>query len=236
MERRERKQPQAKKGSLRVQSWIYAVLNPLVDGIIREGKFLETGNLTWRFFTQDFEFLLPAAGYVGPGAEHIFEDFLAANPKERSIIGRHDSLLDELRKAAKSAYGMLCGDRAFFKLAEERLAQFESKPPRREFPGGAISREEFPRLVAERVINSIVEVLPHFTDATFWQESRDAFMPFRVGPAFRKLDSVLGSLRNHNGTLSEYLKGVRFRFCRKYDLPADPLPYIPFVAEWPSRF
>jgi hypothetical protein len=211
------------------------VLNPLVDGVIREGKFLDTGNLTWRFFTQDFEFLLPAAGYVGPGAAHTFEDFLAANPKERSIIRRHDSLLDELRKAAKSAYGMLCGDRAFFKLAEERLAQFESKQPRREFPGGAISREEFPRLVAERVVNSIVEVLPHFSDAAFWQESRDAFMPFRAGPAFRKLDSVLRSLRKHNDALSEHLKGVRFRFCTKYDLPADPLPYTPLVAEWPSR-
>lgn len=236
MERRETKRARLKKGSLRVQSWIYAVLNPLVDGVIREGKFLVTGNLTWRFYSQDFEFLLPAVGYVGPGAEHTFEDFLTKNSRERNIIGRHDRLLDDLREAAKSAYGTLCADRAFFNLVDERLAQYESKEPSRGFPGGAISREEFPRLVAERIINNIGQVLPHFTDAAFWQESRDAFIPFRAGPAFRKLDSALGALRQHNGTLIEHLKRVRFRLCEKHDLPADPLPFMSYVAERPSYF
>lgn len=234
MKLRGKKRGQPEKHSLRVQGWIYAVLNSLVDGIIREGKFLETGNLTWRFFTQDFEFLLPAAGYVGPGAEHTFEDFFRANPKERPSIERHDRFLENLRKRARGAYETLVSNESFVTLAEKRLADYELANRSHGFPGGATLREDFPRLVAERVVNNIQEIPHYFTDAVFWGRYGEDFARFRVGIGFRELDSAREVLRRYDSSVIKRLKDLKFGLCETYDLPADPLPYMSYVAERPS--
>ncbi len=236
MKNRSGKRDRPQKGSLRVQGWIYAVLNPLVDGLLRERAFLESGNLTWRFYNQNFEFMLPVAGYVGPGARHTLEDFLKANLTERKVIGRHDALLDQLRVQAREVYEALCANDVFLARVRQKLEQFESGPPSRTYPGGAIPREQFPRLVAERVLNNVSEVPHHHTDKEFWQETSVFFKSFRSEPAFQKLEPAIVSLRECDARLIDHLNDVRYRFCGKYDLPADPLPSMSYVAEHPSLF
>ncbi len=225
------KRDRPEKGSLRVQGWIYLVLNPLVDGIQREIHFLELGNLTWRFYSKTFEFLMIASGYVGPGARHTFDDFLKANPREKPPIAQHDALLVELRNQALIAYEGLCADQTFLRAVSDQLRQFESIPRDSGFPGGALSRAEFPSLVAEHILNNVSQVPHHHTDSVFWETSRDTFNQFRAGSAFRDLDEAIRKLLKHDNLLLDRIGKTRYRLCERYDLPADPLPSMSHVAE-----
>ena len=231
MKNKGKKRDRPEKGSPRVQGWIYLVLNPLVDGIQREIQFLELGNLTWRFQSRTFEFLMIASGYVGPGARHTFDDFLKANPRDKPPIAQHDTLLVELRNQALTAYEGLCADQAFLRAVSEQLRQYESTPRDSGFAGGALSRAEFPYLVAERILNNVSQVPHHHADSIFWEISRDTFRGFRAGAAFRKLDESIRNLRRQDNLLVDRLGKTRYRLCERYDLPADPLPSMSHVAE-----
>lgn len=44
----------SKKGTRRIEAWIYTVINPLIEALRIEKSFLRDKNWTWRYFTKNW--------------------------------------------------------------------------------------------------------------------------------------------------------------------------------------
>ena len=212
------------RGSPRVAAWISEVLNPLRDSIQVEIGFLESGNTTWRYHHGRPEYLRPLEEYLAPEARFIFRDFVQANADGRKQFLQHDELFEALVTAAALAYNTLMNQGVFVDRVRERLAEFRGAPLEPGYPGGAIPEEDFPKLVAERVVNEIQDVLPHYSDAEFWERYHTELLTFGQGPEFQNLRASCAALLKQDRNLHGWLAKNSFRLCEKYYVPAARLP------------
>src|SRR3990172_3504916 len=91
----------------RAQDWISSVLNPIIDGLRLQKRFLPDGPWRWIPHLGAFEYLHPLADYLAETYRDNYDDFLRKQPALRQPIARHDGLLKELRSAVRAAYMML---------------------------------------------------------------------------------------------------------------------------------
>lgn len=215
---------QPKIGPRRVASWIYEVINPLLEAIPIEVSFLEKRNPTWRFYNRELEHLRPVSGYLTHDGRHVLRDFQRAfRPDEVIQFSSHDDRLEDVCRAAEQAHGTLIAREEFVQRAREALREFMSAGQQHGYPGGSFPEERFPELVAERVVNSIVHVPSNHTDADFWRQYGAGFLRFREGDVFQKLDSVCTTLLENDRKFLEWLENKSFELCTRYDVPAAPL-------------
>lgn len=161
------------RGSPRVAAWVHEVINPLLQALPMEIAFLESGNATWRFYNGRLEYLRPIDGYIAPEARRILDDFRLANADARKPLARHDELLENLVATAGDAHAVLMGRQDFVERARNRLAEFTPIRSGADYPGGAYPEADFPKLVAERVVNAIKEIPSYYADTKFWNSRSD---------------------------------------------------------------
>jgi hypothetical protein len=217
------------RGSPRVQSWIYEVLNPLFESLEIELGFLTRRNTTWSFYSRELEYLRPASRYLSLEGRHILRDYAMENPEILERIRAHDDLLARLTKAASHAFDELTTE-AFRGLVDDAVIQFLdgassdhdiTADPR--YPGGAYRRAQVPDLVAEHVINSVDDLPSRYADRVFWQQHRDRFRALGTGRAFEQLQAVLDKLVELDTEFRDWIVEVSLELCRTYDVPAAPL-------------
>lgn len=219
-----RKTRRPKRGSPRVAAWIHEVINPLLEALPVEISFLESGNTTWRYYSRRPEYLRPVEGYLAPQARFILRDFVQANADAKKHLANHDKLLEGLIVTVTQAHTALMNRDDFVDHARKRLAEFTTASSDVEYPGGAIPKEDFPNLVAERVVNAIGDVLSHYSDAKFWERYRTEFLDFGRGTEFERLQAGRNALLKHDRMLHEWLGKKSFRLCEEYDVPAARFP------------
>src|SRR5207249_2333500 len=168
-----------KRGSRRVEGWVYEVINPVLDTLPTEISFLERGNLTWRFLSRNLEHVRPLEEYLSPQGSHILRDFKSADRSVTQQFHKHDSILDTIVGSANTVYDALIKRDDFQRQVGACLNQFMEGPPRLEFPGGEFLRDKFPGLVAEHVINNVTQVPSYHTDSLFWERFGTDFLKFR---------------------------------------------------------
>jgi hypothetical protein len=214
------------RDSRRVESWVYAVLNPLIDAVSREVAFLEDGNLTWRNYSRHCEHIRPIVEYIAADQLPLYGDFLAneqAGFKNRFV--EHDRKLAATEAAATDAYRVLIQPQAFEKQIQQSLEEYESRVSSSE-PGYRESllpmAESLPRAVAELLVNRADELPYHHSTQKFWQDHREQFQRFRKDPAFGALSRAATAFRESSRTLKDGLVSHRLYLCGSYDIPAVP--------------
>jgi len=220
--------------SNRVQAWVYAILNPLIESLRRELQLLPRGNLSWRFYSRKCEYIRPIVEYIDGDQLPNLEDFLADRLNEgfASYFDVHDSNLSVLETSAAVFFDGLTHSRRFLneveKAFDEYKARSEGKPL---YPDPALIERDLPKYVAEYLINK-VELLPsHYMTHKFWEEFRNRFElsvaefePYGERESFQKFRQSVLTL---NGISQELLGGLeqhRYGLCSTYDIPAAPLP------------
>src|SRR5208337_1084232 len=92
--------------SRRVAAWMYAVINPVVEGLGHELEFLKKGNLTWRSTTKRCEYIRTVQEYVDSRQWPNYKDFLS---DEENVIflkefELHDNDLLNINSVTEEAY------------------------------------------------------------------------------------------------------------------------------------
>ena len=214
------------KESVRVESWVHGVLNPLIDAVSREVAFLEEGNLTWRNYSRHCEHLRPIVEYIAGDQLPVYGDFLAneqAGFKDRFV--EHDRKLTATEAAATDAYRVLIEPEAFEKQIQQSLEEYESRVHSRQ-PGYRESllpmADSLPRAVAELLVNRADDLPYHPSTKQFWQDHREQFQQFRKDPAFGSLNRAATAFRESSRALKDALVSHRLDLCRSYDIPPEP--------------
>ena len=205
-------------------SWVHYVLNPWVDCLAQEVRLLSEGNLTFRWYSQDFEFVRPLREYVPPLQLPVMEDLIQARPDLGSRVSEHDSKRDELKQAAVVAYGKLKTDPAFFGTLNQTVEGFQPKRQEVHHDQSGTADSNLLDRVAEWVVNNIRTLPTHYEDSKFWEQSSLTLLEFRRADYFGPVREHSGSALKVFAALQVHLRKVRFELIDDYDIPPSPAP------------
>lgn len=219
--------------SRRVEAWVYVVINPLVESLGREILLLDRGNLTWRWYSKECEYIRPVSEYIDSSQWPNYEDFIAdeLNPGFKQRFEEHDLRVAMAASTATRFFEGLMQSGIFLKQVKDSVEKYESSVGTRpEYPGLDSMREDLPRYVAEYLINQ-TDVLPrHYMAHKFWvnyrhkfELSAHEFEPYQERGSFQALKQATGALKGVSKDLRLDLESHRQLLCRTYDIPAAPI-------------
>jgi hypothetical protein len=213
---------QVQKGSRRAESWVYAVINPLIDVLTSEVASLTRGRLSWRAHERRLEFIRPPRLYLMPNGRTILDDFEQVFPKEAKPLQQHEARVEELTRRAEAAYQALLGRPEFGARVRQLMKEHQEEYQRKEKsdPWAGWSEEEVVSRVAEYLINE-GEGLERTHE--FFRKFVPLLQEFRTGVEFSRLQESTEACRDDAVRLIEHLRTMRFRLCNEYDIPAAPV-------------
>lgn len=213
--------------SKRVQAWVYAIMNPVIESLCREVFMLDKGNITWEGDRRRCEYIRPIREYFQGSQLPNYEDFVAdpLNVGFRERFEEHDRAHSVVESsAADFADGLMHSD-LFQKQVKDSLEQYESTSRASgqyihlDSTGGSL-----PRAVAALLVNRI-DVLPHhYVTHNFWEMFKNDFEPYHARPSFQAVKMATDALKDASNKLLPDLESHRHLLCRTYDIPAAPIP------------
>src|SRR5258708_8226836 len=225
---------QPNPGSRRVAAWIYTVINPLIDALRREDRLLQQRNLSWRYHSQRFEYILPVREYIGPNVMPNLEDFTADNPAFDHKFELHNQRVAAAEELATAFYEMLIAAPIFNQKVNEAFKKYEPKVTSTQNYASIESiKEHLPKFVAENLINNAHELPAHYTIHSFWktfandfQRYISEFEGFKGRQSFIKLNQAADALKETSSSLLHDLEAHRQILCREFDVPAAQPPTV----------
>jgi hypothetical protein len=152
------------------------------------------------------------------------EDFLKSSTASRERAERHDADRDRLEGAAASA----C--EGVEKLLSARAANLLGDWMREratDYPGGAVPRERFVRLLATHVVNRIRALPVQYTDHAFWARHGAEIRAIGAAAAeWSALDAAIARLLTTDREFAAGLEVKRDEILEQFDLPADPVMFV----------
>jgi hypothetical protein len=209
--------------SKRVQAWVYAILNPVIEGLQRETYILAKGNLTWQGDTKRCEYILPIREYIQYSQSPNYQDFVADpfNLGFREKFEEHDRALSAVESSAIAFADGLMHSESFQKQVNDSLEQYQLTARAN---GQYLSLGSLPRAVAALIVNQI-DVLPHhYGTREFWEIYKNKFEPYHEHPSFQAVTTTADALKDVSSKLLLDLENHRQLLCRTYDIPAAPIP------------
>jgi len=221
-----------KKQFRRIAAWIYAVINPIIDSLQRELSLLNSGNLTWRSRTNKCEFIRTIQEYVDSTQWPNYQDFLAEHRDSGLIPGfkQHNSTLEKVNTEATGVFVRLLDSNVFIDMFEAMLRQYEIQRPSLgpQAQSLADTKKDVREEAAQHVINNVQSLPSHYVIASFWNSTGRNLLSLRNNPEFQPLHRATETLLKTSTKLKTELESYRLSLSRNYDVPAAPVPGIPF--------
>jgi hypothetical protein len=223
-----------KLGPRRAASFVYAVLNPLIDALESEQRLLRSSNLTYLARQGRLEFIMHARRYVLGAGETILEDLEKTLTEIGTPISEHDRAIDQLTTAAQHAFDSIRRRGDFLNDAARALEAFAQNNPNEEAWRGSSpqDREEFIEQIAEWLVNRAERLYEGHRHSKFWAQHGHALTAFHAkGEAFEKLVAATKSALEASEALSNVLRELRAGLCAEYDLPYAPVAGVSIEGE-----
>lgn len=207
--------------SSRAASWVYDVINVLIDALELEVTLLGRGDTSWRFYNEQLERIRPLNAYLTRNAQHILRDLLRARPEVGAALMPHDELRASLETAATAAAREILATTDLRVRVEAARERYSLKYPK-DVPTGAYAAEKHADLVAEHLINEVHELPFNYTDAIFWKEHGLEFSSVMHTPACQELRRARQALLSYSQKTIEWLQEYSSSLCQQFDIPAAP--------------
>jgi len=233
------KTPSPPVHSRRVQAWVYAIMNPIIESLNREVFLLTKGNLGWRFHSRSCEYIRPVSQYIDVRQEPNYEDFLTEHPNFNSDFEEHDRQVSELESSAAYLFSALTQSAVFQEQVRTASEAYESAsrnnplyPIRPSERPADVHLEHLSNSVAELLVNRTESLPGHYLLHRFWSDYGKTFEPianqlepYQQGrPLRRTLENAMGTLCEASKKLADNLKERRRSLCIEYDIPLAPIP------------
>ena len=165
--------------SQRVGAWMVSVVNPAIDALRREAELLAKGNISWRYFSKQCEYIRPIRQYIEGNYRPNCDDFLADNPRFKKKFEEHDRTLLKIEDAARKFAAALLHDPKFKFQVARALKEYASEsaypvPPSEPRPPSLDNMNPgMAETIAEYLINNVQSLPRHYMTYHFWEKYRD---------------------------------------------------------------
>lgn len=200
-------------GPRRVASWIYAVINPLLDALETEIGYLARLNPTYRS-PRRLEFIWPAAQYLTRG-RRILGDLLEERSRLAKSMASHDATVPALLAVADEAHRAMCTQPELATLIAGLTARENIQ---------AVTQDYLVRLFAARAVNNLGKLSEEYEWWKLWNPHCDlARALLERLPQRESLNRALETTRKAASTLANELNLEAKRLSRAYDVPREPV-------------
>ena len=216
--------------SRRVESWIYAIINPLLEQLEGEIEVLQAGDLTFDHRLKKLQLIRRLRDHLASSYRPIYDDMLEGAVASGSVnvaqLARtRDETRDGLEASARRLHETLLASESLRARLRDAVARYR-KPGRPE-PWGAWPEEELPELVASLLTNNRIAFRPESLTHDFWRDhgeslrrllDEDASLHERRERVRAHRERLLAADRE----LQSGLVKLRADLCEKHDLTAAP--------------
>jgi hypothetical protein len=215
------------RGSERVKAWVYAILNPFIDSLRQQVDLLKVGNLSWRAYSKQCEYIRPISDLIEPNQQPNLDDFLAEHPAFEERFNQHDSALVRLERNLAEYVNRLLKTPAFLQEVARCIENYEARLPfNPSYPDLTKRRDTIPEYIAEFIVNNATTLPRHYAMYSFWKEYaeifRQDFGDF-TEPAHDNLKAETRELLGVTEQLRNDLEALRHALVGEYDIPAAPI-------------
>jgi hypothetical protein len=201
------------RGSERVKAWVYAVINPWESAVDLSVRLLATGNTTFRFESDDLEYIRTVTRQLGGrGPELILEDLKRLHAEVAPLEREHDGVVSRVREAARGAHAWLSASAHFREVVAAKLDESPSLV-------SAELKPELSKWMAQRVVNAGRDASANWADFAFWSKHRETLLVFRDDEALQGLIMVLREAAVAFATVRDRLGALRSKLVDDYDIP-----------------
>lgn len=210
------------KSSSRAEGWIWGAINPMLESLHAENRFLANRNLTFRGRTRTPAWIHHALEYLDPNGWILFEDLEYDHPDVQRELAPHDLAYDDAVESATRFFSELLVDPAFADTVQHAIALYIEDH-------GGKTHDVFPldnavEVVAERIVNHVERLNESQPDAAFWDTQRSLFERFlREGKSADQLWQDLDTFKTASDQLLAFLKDKRRALSREHGVA--PAPY-----------
>lgn len=207
-----------------VRAWFDTVFHPALTCLENEINFLERRNWTFRQHTERLEYIALVSDYVGRGREN-FEQLISFFPEIQILVKSHDERVRYLREACAAYFDAILLSDGFLKVYEVVKQEAPHVLSRKfeDFFGAYSEEEQFRRILAEYLVNSVGSQASYYATAELWNHFREAFASVTEANALRTLrgsTELAGQeLRETTEELTLLLKNVRSELSLQFDVP-----------------
>lgn len=205
--------------SARVKAWLYAVVNPWIDILEFENRFLATRGVSFRQHNRNLEHLTPIRQHLAPGAELIMDDLERWRPEVADWEKSHDAAIDRVARLAAEAFDAILNNVAI----EVPLLVSQFTPGLKDFDDDP---ELFKKFMTQYLVNNVSPDLPReYTGHAFWNSNsvHSLLLKHRQGPAIEALDEASAELVRLNERAKQNLVDLRWGLVDEFDIPPAPL-------------
>ena len=184
--------------------------------------FLQSGNATWRYFSQRCEFIRPVQEYIDSAQWPNYSDFLLEHPEFKKKFQTHDASLNGLNNAARALFGTLLGNPQFTEKVNSSYGAYEERRLQEPLaPDLTYMNQDLRKLVAEYLINDILDLPSHYAAARLWAAAANDLRAFQNSSSlFDPLRIAKKCLADESQKLISDLEIKRSKFSNTFDLPA----------------
>jgi hypothetical protein len=213
-------------------------VNPLIEALDQEIRFLLIRNVTWRFWNRSLEFIGPPLAYLDASGRLILDDLIRSVRARRTLapkhvdldkrLSRHGELINAVLEAAAAYHDWLLRQPELRTIVSEALAEYvRAAPPHAPPVWGSFREDQLPELVANNLVNHVGDLPFDRTDAAFWKVCSRLLrgrIPPNPGPdEFVRLNEACDRAARDAHGLVESLEDLRFGLCEEFDIPAAPM-------------
>jgi hypothetical protein len=196
-----------------IRAWFDTVLNPVLYRLNIEASVLNSGNLTWRFRSKGLVSLVPVRSYLMDAVQDNLDQFLSLHPECVDPIQEHDKGLQLLVESCRELESRLINSKEMQALFQ-RLTTPEALGGRDVAEiFGAINPDDWLKVVAEYMINSVDNLPDYYSTAAFWNEHGHEFLKFRysseIATAWGTTYNLASQFLHNVKGLIDLLKKVR---------------------------
>jgi hypothetical protein len=192
-------------------AWLRTVLHPLWRMAQVTRNRLESGSLTYRQHTRDFELLAPSAGAVSPVYRLNLEQAGRYLPELLERVRAYDDALGALREACRQADALL--------RVHPRVAAAADA-------GASTGVGDLRAYLSEYTVNGHRELPTQYALRELWAREGPGLLALRQGElaaAFEPIAQHADALRQAAGALDDYLRRTMLDVADRHGLPpVDP--------------
>lgn len=208
-----------------VRAWFDTVLQPALQGLENERRFLKKHNWTLRFRVGHLEYLAVLEEHLPAAAVANLHQFASFFPGIETAIERHDEYVGVLALDCRVLHKAILNSPHFRGIFAAVSAETRNQLGRdfQTYFGGSSSEEDFMGTLAEYLVNNIGDLPSAYVTADLWNHYRARFeaaiaTPELEEPRKQTLQDGQNLLREVE-KLGSLMKKVRDELSLRFDVP-----------------
>lgn len=209
-----------KFGPKLVTSWFESVINPVLNSLATELRYLNQKNWTWQYKPGRLASIRSVREMVPLGYAPNFDQFERYHPAIREAASHHDEKVANLFVACQGLQAALMEDEELQRIVAAALVEDPSSSMVTFRPPDAVG------WIAQEVINRSGDLPPHIIHSVIWNNHRDRFLAVLSRPelseAVALVDRAGDVLIPEVELLIGMLRDTRDELSITYDVPPVP--------------